>query len=127
MKNFKILIVDDEKELREGIKTFFEIEDFTCLTAKNGEDALSLLENEDVHLVLSDIRMPKCTGIDLLKRIKEKDKFLPEVILMTGFAEVTKEEALGLGASELLLKPLDMRDLIGRISNTYAPKLGVAP
>ena len=120
MKNFRILIVDDEADLREGLKTFFEIEDFPCLTAKDGEDALSILEKENVHLVLSDIKMPNCTGIELLQKIKEKNKDLPFAILMTGYSEVTNEEAMIMGASELLLKPLDIRGLVGRITNTYA-------
>lgn len=120
MKNFRILIVDDETDLREGLKTFFEIEEFSCLTAKDGEDALCILEKENVHLVLSDIKMPNCTGIELLQKIKEKNKDLPFVILMTGYSEITNEEAMTMGASELLLKPLDIRELVGRITNTYA-------
>ena len=56
----------------------------------------------------------------VVQKIKEKNKDLPFVILMTGYSEVTNEEAMIMGASELLLKPLDIRGLVGRITNTYA-------
>ena len=108
----QILLVDDEEELRELIA--FELRDkaYVVTEASCGNDAIELLKAQPFDCVISDIRMPRGDGVQLLKWIGENLKPRPHVFLMTGFAEVTREEVLALGARDLLEKPFVVRNLL---------------
>ena len=108
MNKGKVLIVDDEKELRRAIRRYLELEDYVCLEAKNGKEALKIINCEEIALVVSDIRMPGGDGIELLKAIKNINAKIPVVLLVTGFSEINRNEAISLGALDLLNKPIDM-------------------
>ena len=107
-----ILIVDDEKNYPLILSAVLEEEGFEALTAFSGEEALSVLKNSDVDLVLTDMKMPSLDGIELLERIKGKDPELP-VIMMTAHGTVEKAvEAMQKGAYNYILKPFDNERLI---------------
>lgn len=107
-----ILIVDDEKNYPPIISAVLENEGYETLTAYNGNEALEILTNSDVDLVITDMKMPKMDGIALLEKIKEKDSELP-VILMTAHGTVEKAvEAMQKGAFNYILKPFDNERLI---------------
>lgn len=107
-----ILIVDDEKNYPPVLSAVLEEEGFETLTANSGQNALEILENSEVDLVLADMKMPKMDGIQLLERIKARDSNLP-VIMMTGHGTVEKAvEAMQKGALNYILKPFDNRRLI---------------
>ena len=107
-----ILIVDDEKNYPPVLSAVLEEEGFETLTANSGHKALEILENSDVDLVLTDMKMPNMDGIQLLERIKARDSKLP-VIMMTGHGTVEKAvEAMQKGALNYILKPFDNRRLI---------------
>ncbi len=107
-----ILIVDDEKNYPPVLSAVLEEEGFETLTANSGQNALEILENSDVDLVLTDMKMPRMDGIQLLERIKARDSNLP-VIMMTGHGTVEKAvEAMQKGALNYILKPFDNRRLI---------------
>ena len=107
-----ILIVDDEKNYPLILSAVLEEEGFETLTANSGEEALSVLKDSDVDLVLTDMKMPSMDGIELLERIKEKDPDLP-VIMMTAHGTVEKAvEAMQKGAYNYILKPFDNERLI---------------
>ncbi len=107
-----ILIVDDEKNYPPVLSAVLEEEGFETLTANSGHNALEILENSDVDLVLTDMKMPNMDGIQLLERIKARDSKLP-VIMMTGHGTVEKAvEAMQKGALNYILKPFDNRRLI---------------
>ena len=109
---FTILIVDDEIRLCEVLQLALEQKGYEVKLANNGEQALSLLKNTTIDLVLSDIRMPGMNGLDLLKTVKETDVTIP-VILMTAFATVESAiTALREGAYDYLLKPFDKLDTL---------------
>lgn len=102
-----VLIVDDEKNYPPVLSAVLEEEGFETLTANSGSAALEILAGADVDLVLTDMKMPKMDGIELLKRIKTVDPDLP-VIMMTAHGTVEKAvEAMQLGAYTYLLKPFD--------------------
>jgi DNA-binding NtrC family response regulator len=105
--NVKVLVVDDEQDLREVTALNIEIEGYEVLTASSGNEALSLLEKNNVDLIISDIRMADGDGITLVKTLKEKGNKLPLILLVTGFSEITKSDAIKLGAYDLLEKPAD--------------------
>ena len=107
-----VLIVDDEKNYPPILSAVLEEEGFEALTAYSGEEALSVLKNSDVDLVLTDMKMPSIDGIALLERIKEKDPGLP-VIMMTAHGTVEKAvEAMQKGAYNYILKPFDNERLV---------------
>jgi two-component system NtrC family response regulator len=107
-----ILIVDDEKNYPRILSAVLEEEGFETLCANSGYEALEILKNSDVDLVLTDMKMPKMDGIELLEKIKDKDQDLP-VIMMTAHGTVDKAvEAMQKGAYSYILKPFDNNRLI---------------
>ena len=84
-----ILVVDDEKNYPLVLSAVLQEEGFETLTANSGEEALDIIDHSDVDLVLTDMKMPKMDGIELLERIKLKDAELP-VIMMTAHGTVEK-------------------------------------
>jgi DNA-binding NtrC family response regulator len=106
-----ILIVDDEEALREGLGKVLEDEGYTIIAAESGERALAILHNQHVDLVLTDIRMPGMSGLDLLKKIREINHRLG-VIILTGYGEIESYiEAMNFGAMEYVSKPFKMNEL----------------
>ncbi|MBW2694279.1 MAG: sigma-54-dependent Fis family transcriptional regulator [Deltaproteobacteria bacterium] len=118
--NERILIVDDEEVVRTNIAEFLESQGYVVGQAVDGLTALEQLLEEDYALVITDIRMPKMNGIELLKRIVDER---PEtsVLLMTAYASVeTAIESLRLGAYDYLLKPVVFEDFLKRIENLFS-------
>lgn len=108
----KILVVDDEFDLREIITSEFEFQGAIVFQAENVTAAVKILENEEINLVISDIRMPGATGVDLLDMMKVKNVAIPPIVLITGFADITLEDAFNRGAEALINKPFKLDDLI---------------
>jgi two-component system, NtrC family, response regulator len=107
-----ILIVDDEKNYPLILSAILEEEGFETFTANSGHEALEILANTDIDLVLTDMKMPSMDGIELLEKIKAKDQDLP-VIMMTAHGTVDKAvEAMQKGAYNYILKPFDNDRLI---------------
>jgi len=126
-KNLTILVVEDDESLCDILVEVFEAKCKKVLRAGNGAVALSILEAIQVDLVFSDIRMPVMDGVELLKRIKLKNKNEPAVFLTTGHADIDEKEVKKLGAHGLLYKPLNCKDLITKLevlfSNQCDPNL----
>jgi two-component system NtrC family response regulator len=115
-----ILIVDDEKNYPLILSAVLAEEGFETLTAHSGQEALDLLANSDVDLVLTDMKMPSMDGIGLLERIKQKNPELP-VIMMTAHGTVEKAvEAMQKGAYNYILKPFDNDQLIVYVKKAAA-------
>ncbi|PYX44017.1 MAG: hypothetical protein DMG79_21300 [Acidobacteria bacterium] len=101
----RLLIVDDEQSIRKLCVTIGEALGFVCLEAESGESALALLEEQSVHIVLSDMVMPHMSGLEFLEKVK---KLLPrtEIALMTGHGSIeTAVQAMKLGAYDYITKP----------------------
>ena len=112
MSNLKILIVDDEENMLNMLKNFFLINDYECETATNGLEALEVLKKDHIDIVITDMKMPKMDGMELLKIIRQKYEKISAVI-MTGFAEeYTNTEALNLGAEGYITKPFRNKELL---------------
>ncbi|WP_010677603.1 response regulator transcription factor [Bacillus timonensis] len=110
-----IVIVDDEPRTRQGLQRTLESwnnGEFTILTAESGEEVLQIAQKQKIHILLSDIRMPEMTGLQLLKTIKEKGTS-PVVIVISAYSEFEyAQEALRLGVVNYLLKPISKSKLI---------------
>ncbi len=101
----RLLIVDDEQSIRKLCVTVGEALGFVCLEAESGESALALLEEQSVHMVLTDMVMPHMSGLEFLEKVK---KLLPrtEIALMTGHGSIeTAVQAMKLGAYDYITKP----------------------
>jgi two-component system response regulator (stage 0 sporulation protein F) len=102
----KLLVVDDENDICDFVKTFFKDRGFHVFTAFNGEEALSIAKKERPDLVLLDIKMKGMDGLAALKHIKELDKSI-KVIMVTALEDQDKmHEAYKLGACDYITKPL---------------------
>ncbi len=113
-----ILIVDDEvgprESLRMILKPIYEI-----FTAVNGDEALQVIQNENIDLVTLDLRMPGLSGIDVLREIK-KLRADVEVIVITGYGTLTNaQEAIRYGAGDFISKPFNVADIIAIISKSF--------
>lgn len=109
----KLLIVDDEADVREFAANFFRKRKVDVLTASSGEEAIDILEKQKPRLVLLDIKMTGIDGIETLKRMKEKDKDI-KVIMVTGKKpdeEGVFDKCRELGASDYIHKPLELDEL----------------
>lgn len=115
----KILVVDDEPELREVICLGLQNSGWTTVEASGGKEAEAILKNEKFDAILSDIRMPQGNGIELLTFTRENINLTIPFILMTGYYDITQKEALDKGANYLLSKPFDLDDLILKLKNAH--------
>ncbi len=107
-----ILIVDDEKNYLTILSALLEEEGYEVLSAPGGREAFDIHKTADLDLVLTDMKMPKMDGIELLEKIKADDPDLP-VIMMTAHGTVDKAvEAMQKGAYTYILKPFDNERLI---------------
>jgi len=107
----KLLVVDDENEILEEVKTFFEEEGFQVFTADNGEDGIAILKREKPELLLLDMKLPDMSGLLVLKICKEASP-LTRVIVNTGYVDqVLIDQAEELGRDIFLHKPFDLEYL----------------
>jgi len=107
----KILIVDDEQSYRQLLTHIFELDGHSVRTARNGREGLEALDAEAADVVISDVRMPDMTGIEMLRAIRETQSDLG-LILMTAFSSVEDaREAFKLGAEDFIQKPFDVEEL----------------
>ena len=117
-----ILVVEDDQNLREAVCDTLELAGCPVVSASGAEDALSLLEEQSVSLVVSDVRMVPMDGISLLKEIRCRHAHLP-VVLMTAYADVDKAvEAMRAGACDFLLKPFEPKALLEHVQHYRLPE-----
>ncbi len=120
MKNtVSILIVDDQEMMRVLIEKILGREGYKILTAEDGVHALEILKDEKVDLIITDLKMPRMGGFDLLKQVKEN---YPEigVIIMTAFGDsYTVKDALLLGADEYITKPFKAYEISLIVERAY--------
>ena len=133
-----VLIVDDLKDMCEFLADNLN-DEFHVLTASNGVEALTLMKNHDVNLIVSDVMMPEMDGMELCRRIKTDIKYshIPIILLTARAAEDSKVEGLELGADDYITKPFNYNVLKLRIKkflewtlrshNNFVQKIDVAP
>jgi len=109
----RILVVDDEKVIREVLADFLSLENFHVQTAEDGEQALVALDRETYDLVLSDLKMPKIGGLELLEQIQSRWAATTKAVIMTGFGTVeTAIDAMKRGAHDYILKPFKVDEVV---------------
>jgi len=109
-----VLVVDDEKSLRDFVRRNLEARHYKVLTASNGLEALAVFKSENVDLVILDLMMPHLDGLETTRRIRESSK-TPIIILTALGEESDKVQAFDLGVDDYLTKPFGVGELMGRI------------
>jgi len=105
---FNVLIVDDEKNIREGLGKALELEEYNVLLAGDGREALNVLNNEEVDLIITDLKMPVMSGEELLKKVASAYPTVP-VIILTGHGTIESAvNAMRDGAYDFITKPLNL-------------------
>src|SRR5829696_2022359 len=112
--NINVLVVDDEKPLRDFVRRNLEVRGYKVLTASNGLEALAIFKNENIQLVIMDIMMPHMDGLEATRRIRQASH-LPIIILTAMGEEADKVRAFDMGADDYLTKPFGVGELLGRI------------
>lgn len=116
MSQETILIVDDEKEIRNLIAIYLKNEGYDVLEASDGEEGLSLLKKHQVHLIVLDIMMPKVDGIEMCMKVREIAE-MPIIMLSAKSQDMDKIVGLTLGADDYVTKPFNPLELIARIKS----------
>jgi two-component system response regulator PilR (NtrC family) len=118
----KILIVDDERSMRELLQVVFRRAGYSVSVAENGNDALEKIKRDVIDVVVSDVKMPDSNGIDLLKQIRALSSDTV-FVLMTAFATIeTARQAFKLGADDFIQKPFDVEELKIIVNNATERK-----
>ncbi len=108
----RILVVDDEPAARSGLKKLLEGEGYVVTTAEDGVHALEVAKDEPPDVVVTDLKMPRMDGIELLNKLREQDKDVP-VVVATSFQDMsTAVQAMRAGAEDYLAKPIDLDALL---------------
>ncbi len=121
-RNHTLLIVDDEEDLREILVYQFQKDGFNVLEAGNGAEAFEIIKSRKVDVVISDIKMPGGNGVELLDNVRRYNPDVPVVLFITGFAEITVEDAFNKGVEAVFAKPFDRKVLLNTVLQALVPK-----
>ncbi len=116
MAQYNVLVVDDEEEIREVIGIYLKSEDINVFEGKDGLEALMLLQEKEIHLIIMDIMMPKMDGIKATLKIRE-NKNIPIIMLSAKSEDTDKILGLNIGADDYVTKPFNMLELIARVKS----------
>lgn len=118
LKGKNVLVVDDEIELRRAV--IFDLKRRGCniFEAATGSEAIEVVKNNSIDIVVSDVRMPNGSGVDLLKYVRQIDSKIPIVLLVTGFADLSEPEAIKLGAYGLIEKPINRQQMLSLLEES---------
>ncbi len=117
----KILIAEDEQDLLELLADFLRQKNAVVLEARDGQSAWELFVREMPELILSDVRMPKLSGFELMQKVMHHEGRRPGFILMSGQTEYSPEMARNQGAHALLAKPFSLNDLLAQVTLALTP------
>ncbi len=108
----KILVIDDEKNIRDGIKKSLEFEGYEVAVSENGDKGIEIVYKGGIDLVITDLKMPEKTGEEFLKDVLDFDRHIP-VIILTGHGNVeTAVEMMRLGAYDFMTKPFNLDKML---------------
>ncbi|HKL26346.1 MAG TPA: sigma-54 dependent transcriptional regulator [Desulfuromonadales bacterium] len=115
MKQERVLVVDDDKVIREGLQRILNAEGYLVETLSSGRQALDCLETRDFDLIITDLKMPGMSGLEVLQAIKSEHPDLP-VILITGYAAIDNAvEVMKSGAADYLAKPFANEEILQKV------------
>ena len=110
-----VLVVEDDKEIREGVEIYLKSQGYEVFQAADGVEGLEVIEKEDIHLAIVDIMMPRMDGISMVVKLREKYDF-PVIFLSAKSEEVDKIMGLNMGADDYVTKPFTPMELLARVN-----------
>lgn len=116
MSSYHILIVEDDKEIREGIEIYLKNQGYLVFQAADGVEGLEQIEKEEIHLAIVDVMMPRMDGIQMTIKLREKYDF-PVIFLSAKSEEVDKIMGLNMGADDYITKPFTPMELLARVNS----------
>ena len=116
MDSYHVLVVEDDKEILEGVSIYLKNQGYTVFKASNGVEGLEIIEKEEIHLAIVDIMMPRMDGITMTMRLREKYEF-PVIILTAKSEEIDKVTGLNIGADDYVTKPFTPMELLARVNS----------
>ena len=116
METNHILIVEDDKEIREGVQIYLQSQGYQVFQAADGVEGLEIIEKEEIHLAIVDIMMPRMDGIRMTMKLREKYDF-PVIMLSAKSEEVDKITGLNIGADDYVTKPFTPMELMARVNS----------
>ena len=111
----KILVVDDEQNMRTGLKDNLEFEGYDVETAVDGEQGLKKIIDNNYNLIILDVMMPKKSGFDVCKEVRKAGITTPIILLTAKGEEIDKVVGLEIGADDYVTKPFSLRELLARV------------
>lgn len=110
----RVLIVDDDRDMRELLAEILSLEGISCLTAAGGNSAMHLLQtHESITLLVTDLRMAPCNGMELIRKIRESERASLPIIIVSGDADVRDAiDAMHLSVVDFLLKPIVTKQFV---------------
>lgn len=114
---YNILICDDEADIRSALRIYLASEEYTIFEAENGKQALEIVENENIHLLLMDIMMPVMDGIRALTKLRESNNNIPVILLTAKSQDTDKILGLNAGADDYITKPFNPIEVIARVKS----------
>ncbi|WP_077858502.1 response regulator transcription factor [Clostridium sp. BL-8] len=116
MNLYNVLIVEDEKEICDGIEIYLKNQGYNVFKAGNGEEGLEIIKKVDMHLSIVDIMMPKMDGITMVMKLRENYDF-PVIMLTAKSEEMDKIMGLNIGADDYVTKPFNPMELLARVNS----------
>jgi CheY-like chemotaxis protein len=113
--NPSILITDDDRDFRETLRGVFEPDGFRTLLAGDGDEALDIVRREEIHLILLDMHMPRLTGLETLRLLKQFKRILPCIMLSAEADATLVEQALEADAFSFLAKPVSRLEITATV------------
>ena len=117
MEAYHILIVEDDKEIREGIEIYLKNQGYSVTQAADGVEGLKKIEAQEFHLAIVDIMMPRMDGITMMMKVREKGYEFPVIMLSAKSEEVDKIMGLNMGADDYVTKPFTTMELLARVNS----------
>ncbi len=114
---YKILVVEDDKEIREGIEIYLRNQGYEVFQAANGAEGLKVIEQEEFHLAIVDIMMPVMDGVTMLMKLRAMGQEFPVIMLSAKSEEVDKIMGLNMGADDYVTKPFTPLELLARVNS----------
>ena len=112
---YHILIVEDDKEIRDGVEIYLKNQGYQVWKAANGKEGLEIVTREEIHLAILDIMMPVMDGVTMLMKLREQNHEFPVIMLSAKSEEVDKIMGLNMGADDYVTKPFGMGELMARM------------